>query len=231
MSSVSSPCSIRFLLALTLPHWMHLCDGADSSLSAVPLYDSLGESAVEVGAADRTNMPCYLCSLCRPRLTEVEPVTCRCTLMQYTVNHSETSIVFIEASKFAPLSKAIPKIKGNVSTVVYWGSASASDVDSVRKEVSFRPYMEVGRQGDCKFFTEALPWAGCDSPLLARLHEAGRGKSHRAIAPKGFRPSHYHVHFRHNRCSCSPVRITRVHQFSSTKYIGLMWSRVRPHDT
>ena len=56
--------------------------------------------------------------------------------MQYTVNHSETSLIFIEASKIGTLSKAIPKIKGNVRTVVYWGSSSSGDVEAVKKEVS-----------------------------------------------------------------------------------------------
>ena len=85
----------------------------------------------------------------------MKSLTCRCTPMQYTVNHSETSIVFIEASKFAPLSKAIPKIKENVSTVVYWGSASASDVDSIRKEVSFQPFMEASRQEELQILSRA----------------------------------------------------------------------------
>lgn len=58
--------------------------------------------------------------------------------MQYTVNHSETSLIFIEASKIGTLSKAIPKIKGNVRTVVYWGSSSSGDVESVKKEVSMQ---------------------------------------------------------------------------------------------
>jgi long-chain acyl-CoA synthetase len=54
----------------------------------VPLYDSLGESAVE-----------------------------------YTVNHSETSLIFAEASKLTFLAKAAKNISKNVHTVVYWGAA------------------------------------------------------------------------------------------------------------
>ncbi len=57
-------------------------------------------------------------------------------LLQYTVNHSETSLIFIEASKIGTLGKAIPKIKNNVRTVVYWGSSSSGDVEAVKKEVS-----------------------------------------------------------------------------------------------
>jgi long-chain acyl-CoA synthetase len=82
------------------PEWMLVIQACNrTSLIIVPLYDSLGESAVE-----------------------------------YTVNHSETTIVFIESSKFAPLSKAIPSIKKNVKTVVYWGKATESDISGVKSE-------------------------------------------------------------------------------------------------
>jgi len=56
--------------------------------------------------------------------------------VQYTVNHSETQLIFIEASKIGTLAKAVPKIKGSVKTVVYWGSAAAGEVESIKKEVS-----------------------------------------------------------------------------------------------
>lgn len=70
--------------------------------SAVPLYDSLGESAVE-----------------------------------YTVNHSETSIIFAEASKLEFLAKAAKAIKENVKHVVFWGGkASASASSAIKKEAS-----------------------------------------------------------------------------------------------
>ena len=68
--------------------------------SAVPLYDSLGESAVE-----------------------------------YTVNHSETSIIFAEASKLEFLAKAAKAIKENVKHVVFWGGkASESASSAIKKE-------------------------------------------------------------------------------------------------
>lgn len=57
--------------------------------------------------------------------------------LQYTVNHAELSIIFLESAKISTLSKALPKVKQNVKTVVYWGSASSSDVEAVKKEVSF----------------------------------------------------------------------------------------------
>lgn len=73
------------------------------SLLAVPLYDSLGESAVE-----------------------------------YTVNHSETSIIFAEASKLDFLAKAAKAIKKNVKHVVYWGSRASAESASaaIKKEAS-----------------------------------------------------------------------------------------------
>ena len=73
---------------------------------AVPLYDSLGESAVE-----------------------------------YTVNHSETSIIFAEASKLEFLAKAAKAIKKNVKHVVYWGSHASADGNSasIKDEASLLP--------------------------------------------------------------------------------------------
>lgn len=72
----------------------------------MPLYDSLGESAVE-----------------------------------YTVNHSETSIIFAEASKLTFLAKAAKNVKENVKTVVYWGDAPTvkDAAASIEKEVSLLP--------------------------------------------------------------------------------------------
>jgi len=77
-------------------------------VSAVPLYDSLGESAVE-----------------------------------YTVNHSHTSIIFAEASKLVFLAKAAKNVKENVKTVVFWGSADAAKdaAASIEKEVSVCPWI------------------------------------------------------------------------------------------
>lgn len=72
-------------------------------LLVVPLYDSLGESAVE-----------------------------------YTVNHSETSIVFAEASKLEFIAKAASAIKKSVKHVVYWGSHATVEGSSsaIKKEAS-----------------------------------------------------------------------------------------------
>ena len=47
------------MFAFCWPHRMRLCDGADTSLTAVPLYDSLGESAVEVGDASLLTIKIY----------------------------------------------------------------------------------------------------------------------------------------------------------------------------
>ena len=69
-------------------------------LRAVPLYDSLGESAVE-----------------------------------YTVNHSATALVFVQASKLPLLAKAVPKVKGSLHAVVVWGGSDAAAEAAVKKEV------------------------------------------------------------------------------------------------
>ena len=75
----------------------------DLCLLAVPLYDSLGESAVE-----------------------------------YTVNHSETNIIFAEASKLEFIAKAAGAIKKSVKQVVFWGSHACTDGASaiIKKEAS-----------------------------------------------------------------------------------------------
>ncbi len=70
----------------------------------MPLYDSLGETAVE-----------------------------------YTVNHSATALVFVQASKLALLAKAAPKVKDSLRAVVVWGGADAAAEAAVRKEARARP--------------------------------------------------------------------------------------------
>ena len=99
----------------------------------MPLYDSLGESAVEVKlfAAWRSAL---LLSFELFKLIKMLRHDLSFAL-QYTVNHSELSVVFLESSKIATLSKALPKVKQNVTTVVYWGDASSADVEGVKKEV------------------------------------------------------------------------------------------------
>ena len=67
---------------------------------AVPLYDSLGESAVE-----------------------------------YTVGHSETTLIFADGPKLAMLSKAAANISKTVKTIAYWGEAPAGAVATIEKEV------------------------------------------------------------------------------------------------
>ena len=67
----------------------------------MPLYDSLGESAVE-----------------------------------YTVNHSATSLIFAEGSKLAMLAKAAANIAKNVKTIVYWGDATSDATSAIEKEVT-----------------------------------------------------------------------------------------------
>ena len=73
----------------------------EPGLRAVPLYDSLGESAVE-----------------------------------YTVTHSDTSIIFAEASKVEFIAKAAGAIKKSVKHVVFWGSHASTDAASatIKKE-------------------------------------------------------------------------------------------------
>ena len=109
----------------------------------MPLYDSLGESAVE-----------------------------------YTVNHSETSIIFAEASKLEFLAKAAKAIKKNVKHVVYWGSHASAEANSasVKEEASPVPILcrvcvisigafwskagyAIGRVVESLWYTKAAQWS------------------------------------------------------------------------
>ncbi len=66
------------------------------SLYCVPLYDSLGENAIE-----------------------------------FIINHSESSIVFVASDKLAKLAGALPHVLQLVKNVVYWGAG-----DKASQEVS-----------------------------------------------------------------------------------------------
>lgn len=68
------------------------------SLYCVPLYDSLGENAVE-----------------------------------FTLNHSESSVVFVSAEKLPTLVAALPAVHGGLKTLVYWGSPRQEQLDAANK--------------------------------------------------------------------------------------------------
>ena len=57
--------------------------------------------------------------------------------MEYTVNHSEASAIFLQGAKFPQLAKAISAIKKNAKVLVYWGEADQSIVRDIEKQVSF----------------------------------------------------------------------------------------------
>ena len=61
-----------------------------TSAYCVPLYDSLGENAIE-----------------------------------FIINHSEATIVFVASDKAANLAQALPMCKDHVETVVIWGPKDA----------------------------------------------------------------------------------------------------------
>ena len=68
------------------------------SLYCVPLYDSLGENAVE-----------------------------------FTLNHSESSIVFVSAEKLPTLVAALPAVHGGLKALVYWGDPKQEQLDATRE--------------------------------------------------------------------------------------------------
>jgi len=63
----------------------------------VPIYDSLGEHAVE-----------------------------------YIINHSETSMVFVSATNLPKLESALPEVKGFIKTVVYWGTENKESAEKIK---------------------------------------------------------------------------------------------------
>lgn len=41
--------------------------------------------------------------------------------MEYIINHSESTIVFVSAANFPKFVRALPKAKERLKTLVYWG--------------------------------------------------------------------------------------------------------------
>lgn len=80
------------------PEWMMAMQGCNRmNLYCVPLYDTLGENAIE-----------------------------------YIVKHSESSVLFSHGEKLGMMAKALPALKSQVTTVVYWGKAKDEDVALVK---------------------------------------------------------------------------------------------------
>ena len=65
------------------------------SVYCVPLYDSLGENAVE-----------------------------------FIINHSESSVVFVSRDKLDTLLKALPAAHKGLTTLVYWGTRDETSPDA-----------------------------------------------------------------------------------------------------
>jgi long-chain acyl-CoA synthetase len=81
------------------PEWMTAMQACNRmTVYCIPLYDSLGENAIE-----------------------------------YIVDHSEASIVFVQSEKFAMLAKALPKLTQLVKNVVYWGAGDAAATEVAKK--------------------------------------------------------------------------------------------------
>lgn len=81
----------------------------------VPIYDTLGENAVE-----------------------------------YIINHSESCVVFLDGVNISKLEKALPKIKGYIKNVIYWGKADQESVTRIKDMKigvhAFDSFLESGSQ-------------------------------------------------------------------------------------
>lgn len=81
------------------PEWMITMQACNRmNVYCVPLYDSLGENAID-----------------------------------YIINHSESTIVFVQTEKMPMLTKALPKLAHLVKTVVYWGAGDEKSSDEIKK--------------------------------------------------------------------------------------------------
>ncbi|CAD7700609.1 unnamed protein product [Ostreobium quekettii] len=101
------------------PEWMLAMQACNRmSYTCVPLYDSLGEDAVE-----------------------------------YIVQHSGASAVFVSQKKFAKLADALAKLKGQVKVVVYWGESDEACVkaaEAAKASVhSLEDLMKLGENKPC----------------------------------------------------------------------------------
>lgn len=97
------------------PEWMIAMQACNRmTIYCVPLYDTLGENAIE-----------------------------------YIINHSESSLVFTQGSKFPMLVKALPKVADLVKTVVYWGTADSASIAATKSlgmgVYSFDEFLAMGR--------------------------------------------------------------------------------------
>ncbi|KAK9812539.1 hypothetical protein WJX73_007361 [Symbiochloris irregularis] len=104
------------IYSINCPEFMLVIQAANRSGSVlVPLYDSLGEDAVE-----------------------------------YTVNHSQASAIFLQGAKFPALAKAIANIKKNAKTLVYWGEADGKLVKDIEnqgvKVITWKDFLAAGKQ-------------------------------------------------------------------------------------
>lgn len=104
------------ILGANCPEWMIAMQACNrQGLYCVPLYDSLGENAIE-----------------------------------YILQHSEASAVFVEASKLQRVAAALPHVKGQVKVVVWWGADDAAAVKTIQelgiRVLPWSAFVEAGQQ-------------------------------------------------------------------------------------
>ncbi|KAK9816726.1 hypothetical protein WJX72_004272 [[Myrmecia] bisecta] len=131
------------------PEWiiaMQACNRM--SLVCVPLYDSLGEDAVE-----------------------------------YIVNHSETTVVFVASNKLPTLVAALPSCP-RVTTVVFWGDAAEVKLPT-NGSVAFQSFADFIRKGEAAP-APARPPAGED--LCTIMYTSGT-----TGVPKGVMLTHGNI--------------------------------------
>ena len=97
------------------PEWMMAMQGCNRmNIYCVPLYDTLGENAIE-----------------------------------YIVKHSEASVLFVHGNKLEVFAKALPSLLPQVTTLVYWSTASDTDVCAIKDlgvtVYSFDDFMALGK--------------------------------------------------------------------------------------
>lgn len=131
------------------PEWMLAMQACNRmTIYCVPLYDSLGESAVEYiikhsGTCFMYNMYCHpvpfpiLQSLTYTTTDPINTIT-------------ESSLIFTQSEKFPMLVKALPNVASQIKAVVYWGKPDDATITAAQAlgvtVYSYEEFLQMGRE-------------------------------------------------------------------------------------